>query len=169
RQEYPAAFNVNCDRRPHIRAAVDAPAFGFPSSNCRVTGFRNRVEAPHESAAARIECTHAARGLDAPNHIRDGGADDDAIAGNRRRRSDVVLPRIDEPFDALREIDLPARAKVGAWPACSHVKRDQSCIKCGEEYASGAWAIGLRDVAPEGDPAAHHLVRIAPIEIDLWI
>ena len=112
RQEDEPALEIGGDRRPHVGGAGVAPAVVLPGVVADLARPRNGVEGPQQAAVARVVGAHVARRRDAPQRVGDRGADHDDVADHRRRRGDVVLPRVDDRRQAGEQVDRAARDRT---------------------------------------------------------
>src|SRR5262249_10101274 len=115
-----------------------APTVIFPRLGARLAAARNRIEAPQELARSRVESPNGARRLYPTNDVGDRRSDDDDVSDDGRRRSHVVLPRINDALDAVEEIHFAVRAKVRAALAVRKVEREESRVECREENPARA-------------------------------
>ena len=155
------------DHGPDVRRPGPGRAAVFPA---RVRGIlrvlRDRIPAPAQLTAARIEGAHlAARRRDA-RVVGDGGARDDEVADHERGRRDLVGRKLEWRLaQSHAQVDHAFRSEVGAGAARRAVDREQARVdRRDEDPPTAGRACSSLFVKPGTDAAVCKVavVGIAP-------
>ena len=155
-----AAFGVDREEGPHVRAGSVLPAVAFPGLHAWLPRSRHRMELPEQAPRLRVPPSNVAVEPEAGRLLTVVSAGDDDVLEDRGRRDQADAP-VHLAHDAALEVGVSAISESGRELPGLRIQRNQVLARAGDDPGAGRAVTGpvrrrrggLQDRAPRTSTA----------------